>query len=169
MGLFAGLVKIVVDSASGTIYVDNKEIENKMEEFVLHYTQILQKAYDYDSKGEIVVAVVMTGIFAAKSDGKFLKKEGFELVDLMVESLGEENISREEAYETVMELSKAPVDMEDLGRIAINLKRKYGRGAIEMLRSIIEFIIYVDGEVSQKEKDFLESWEKTIKILEMHS
>ena len=168
MGLFSSLAKIVVDSASGVLYVDNKEIEKKMEEFVLHYTYLLEKSYNYDSRMEVVMAVITTGVFAAKADGKFLKKEGLELVDLMVASLNEEDISREEAYEIVMTISEAPIDMEHLGLIGIKLKRKYGDGAIEMLKSIIELIIYIDGEIHSKEKEFLTDWENTIRILDLH-
>ena len=167
MGLFStlgeSLVKLAVDSASGIEYVNKEEINSKANDFLLHYKYLLNKANNANEKMEIVVTFVITAIGVSKADGDFSDTEVIELIHLMEGSL-EGEISREEALETIQNLSTVPLDIETLGRTAIKIADKYGELSLETLRKFIEYMIYADGEVHPKELEFLNNWDSTIRI-----
>jgi len=169
MGLFSSLTKILIDSASGIKYVDNKNIENKAEEFILKYRYLLQKTYVHQEKVELVTAFIITAIATAKSDGTFSKTEVSELIDFIIASLDEDIISRDEALDLIKEFIDIPIDMTSLANIAVNLAKRYGNSVIDTLRSFIIFIIYSDGEIHPKELEFLDKWNKTVQIVKTHS
>ena len=167
MGLFSSLKKTL----EGIEGVTEEEKEQKAYIFLLHFRELMKKvrSYDADEVMELVTAIVITGVFAAKSDGNFSKSEAMELFDFMDSSMDSDEISREEILEIILIMSEAPMKMKDLGTLAINLSRKYGQSSIDALRSFIEYIIYSDGEVHPQELRFLDDWDTTIKIMSSHT
>ena len=171
MGLFSSIGKsllgLALDSTSGVRYVNNSEINSKIDEFVLRYKLLLKKAYNIDDKRKITMGFVTAAISVAKADGNFSNDEVLELLDFIEGSFGHE-LSREEALEFIQEINEAQLELEDVCRLSIELSRRYGESTIDTLRSFIEFIIYIDGKVHPKELEFLNNWNKTIEIMKSY-
>jgi len=165
LSLGKSLAKFAMDSASGIQYTNDKEIEDKGDDFLLHYQILLMKESNSDDRLDMVMGIATTGIFAAKADGKFSTNEGMEIMDFIEVSLSNEDITREEIYDIVLDISNSPIQMVHLGQIALKLQNRYGNLAIDVLRRFIEVVIYGDGEVHPKELAFLNEWEKTVELM----
>ena len=169
MGLFSALIKIVSDTTLGIKYIGNDEKEEKAHAFLLSFKRYMDNILyiSGDDKIKIVTAIITTGISAANADGKFTKSEGLELLNFMDTILNDEYevISREEILELILTINDTPLDMEDLGNLAINLSHEYQTSPINLLRSFMEYIIYSDFEVQPKELEFLKNWDKTIELI----
>ena len=167
MGLFTSLKKIALTTAHEMLqdieYVNKNHINSKLDTFLLEYSNLMKQAYNKDDKMKIISALVFIGVITAKSDGDFSKEEILELADFFQASTDNE-ISGDEALEMIQVFYDAPVNMEELAQMAINLSRIYGSSAINTLRSFIEYIIYSDGKVHEKELNFLRNWEHAVEI-----
>ena len=167
MGLFTSLGKFALGTAKEMLqdieYVNANSINSKLDIFLLEYRNLMQQAYNEEDRMKIGSALIFTGVIAAKSDGDFSKNEILELVDFL-QVITNDEISRDEALEMIQVFYDTPIDMENLAQMAINLSRAYGLGAISTLRTFIEYIIYSDGKVYEKELNFINNWEYAVKI-----
>ncbi len=164
MGLFSSLVQVVADSAQGIRYV-GEEKDEKLEDFSLHYRQLLKKIDDVDHAIAIIELFVRTAIGAAKSDGVFSKIEAAEITSFIEGSFGGE-LSSQECFELLKDINREQMDLVTLCEASIGASNRYGSIVIETLRAFLECIIYSDGQVHPKEVDFLNRWEKTISVLQ---